>query len=360
MPRTAHEVLVWAVCIPVRHWKHVVRYDGRTFEDNYARGISRFARALLPLRSFYLLFLLLWPWVAFFRAIKLGRLGFWRDALLRPDLTMTHPGADYDPDEIAWARPDYAFAMFYAHVFVRSKAPYFWLDEKHRFMAAASQAGFPLPPTFTVKEAKAIGGTFVVKEPENDLGYGVTIVDASELEPEDDAFVIQSRLLNHPRLLEVFPKDAPLSSFRVITLRAPDGSISVLRTAVRIGMSGSAVDNTAQGGIWSRVDLQTGALCRGVMKKTFGSKARYTVHPNTGKDFVGLVIPWFEEGQRMALDAHQALAPEAISLGWDIGLAEERPVLLEVNVWTACYDYDCQTDAFTPSAAAILAALRYA
>ena len=87
-------------------------------------------------------------------------------------------------------------------------------------------------------------------------------------------------------------------------------------------------------------------------------RKRYDTHPNTGKRFVGLRIPWFDEGRKMALSAHKKLAPEAITLGWDIGLCEGAPVLLEVNVWTACYDYDPQTDAFTPSVEAILRALR--
>jgi Sugar-transfer associated ATP-grasp len=360
-PSDVEEVPLWAMCVPYRHWSRVVRYDGRTFADYYTRGMSRGLRLLLPLRTFYLLFLIVWPWAAFVRALKRGRLSYWRDAMRRPDLAMAHKLATFEPNEIAWARPDYALAMTYAALFAKTPSPFFWLDDKRAFMAACEREGFPMPKTFTLEEARRRGGTFVLKEPENDLGYGVSLIEASALEDDDADLVIQERLENHAALLAAYPKDAPLSSFRVITLRDPEsGEISVLRTAVRIGLSGSVVDNTAQGGIWCRVDLKTGELCAGVMKKTFGKRdrngpIRYETHPNTGKRFVGLRIPWFDEGMKMALAAHKRLASEAITLGWDIGLAEAAPVLLEVNVWTACYDYDCQTDAFTPSAKAILA-----
>src|SRR5690606_21408888 len=149
-------------------------------------------------------------------------------------------------------------------------------------------------------------GRFVVKDPREDLGYGVRIVDAAQLAECDDDVVIERVLRNHPVLLEAFPDTAPLSSFRVITTLDPKTrEPRVVRCAIRIGRAGMAVDNTQQGGIWAKVDVRTGAILSGVTKETFGLRdengpVRERVHPDTGRAFEGLGIPWFEECKGLA------------------------------------------------------------
>ncbi|MFN7131784.1 MAG: sugar-transfer associated ATP-grasp domain-containing protein [Myxococcales bacterium] len=80
-------------------------------------------------------------------------------------------------------------------------------------------------------------------------------------------------------------------------------------------------------------------------------------HPDTGRPFAGIRVPWWDEGRRLALEAHRRLAPDALTLGWDVGLAAEAPVFLEVNVWTASYDYDPPDDAYAHDCALMLARL---
>jgi len=141
------------------------------------------------------------------------------------------------------------------------------------------------------------------------------------------------------------------------------GQPQISRCALRMGRDGSVVDNTAQGGIWSNIRLDTGELTPGVTRHSFGlykagRPLRYGNHPDSGKSFVGLKVPWWEEGRALALQAHATLAPDAPSLGWERALWETRPVLLEVNVWTVVYDYDPQNDAFTPGCDLILKRLK--
>lgn len=368
LPRTAEELPIWALTVPLRLWRKRVRVDGRTFLDLHSRGMSRLARVVLPLRLFYAIFLFAWPLSALGRSLLRGRRAafYWRTCLNRPELPLQHSDADYTDREVLWSRPDYTLGMFYAYWFARGAAPFFALDDKRRFVAACREAGFPIPETMSREEAIARGGQVVVKEATSDLGYGVTAMDASELaeiEESLEQFVIQRRLYNHPALLAAFPETAPLSSFRVMTMLDPQTKEPVvIRTAVRIGRAGSAVDNTQQGGIWSRVDPKSGEIQAGVTRKSFGTykdgkPVREGVHPNTGKSFVGLRVPWFEEGQALALAAHKKLAPEATSLGWDVALCEGAPVLLEVNVWTVLYDYDPESDVFTPLCRLMLEAL---
>ncbi len=368
-PPAPEEVPVWALALPYRLWHTVVRYDGRTFGELQSPGVPAWGRRLLPLRALYLAFLLLWPFVALARALSRGpgALARWRASLAYPELSVMHPKAAYTPRELAWSRPDLSLAMYYAWRYARAPGGYFLLDDKRHFLAVCAREGMPAPPTFTPAEALARGGDFVVKDPQRDLGFGVVVLTADELREagaEADDVIIQARLRNHPTLLAALPETAPLCSFRVITsldptTRAPH----VSRCAIRIGRAGAPADNTAQGGVWAQVDRDTGVILPGVTKKTFGAwsggaPVRFDRHADTGRAFAGLRVPWFDEGRRMALEAHARLAPDAPSLGWDIALAEEAPVFLEVNVWTTCYDYDPPDDALAPTCALLAALVR--
>ncbi len=360
LPSRVEEVPRWALAVPFRLWNQKCRPDGKTFGDLH-RGRSTSA---LPLRAIYLVFLFVWPLVAMLRAVGRGRgaARYYRHALFRPEFALLYPKGDFPDAEVAWGRPDYALAMLHGALYAGEPDGYFALDDKRTFVARCRREGLPIPPTFTVAEALARGGEFVVKAPGRDLGFGVAVVDADELEtlPAPDEWVIQERLRNHPTLREVFSDEAPLSSLRVLTVRDPGtGGLRVLRCAVRIGRAGSVVDNTQQGGIWSAVDRSTGTLRAGVTKKTFGKwhhgePLRHGEHPDTGRSFVGVRVPWLAEGEALALRAHEVLCPDAIALGWDLALAEGGISLLEVNVWATCYDHDPNDDAFTPCASAIV------
>lgn len=359
-PRELDDVPLWALCVPYALWNRPARVDGRTFADLHAR------RAQSPMRGLYLAFLLLWPLVASVRALRRGRgaRGYWRMAMRRPEIAVLSPHATLPPREVEWSRPDYALAMLHGWRWAHGRADYCALDDKLRFLDACRDAGLPIPPTRTLAEAVARGGSYFVKLPTADLGYGVSRLTAEELReiPDDGTLVIQDPLRNHPELRALFGDDAPLSSFRVLTLRDPDtGEIRVGRCAIRIGRAGSLVDNTQQGGIWAQVD-DAGRILPGVTKKTWGTMhhgepLRHDAHPDTRRVFAGATVPWFDRCREMALDAHRRLAPDAISLGWDLALAEDGPVFLEVNVWATCYDHDPPSDLFTPSCRAILRAL---
>jgi hypothetical protein len=361
-PKSPREVPLWALCTPFRRWHDVVRHDGRTFRDLHSKGQGALAKALLPLRGIYFVFLLTWPLVSLFRAALrgTGAARYFRAAMARPEMLAQYPHAVFDDVDIAWSRPDYPLAMYYAERFARGPDALFALDDKKAFLAACAKHQLPTPPTLSAAEAVAQPGEYIVKLPKSDLGFGVEMVTDEELREVDNAdrFVIQRRLRNHPSLREVFGDDAPLSSFRVLTVRGSQGP-QVLRCAIRIGRAGSIVDNTQQGGIWAQVDGDTGEIMPGVTKKTYGKRVqgvpvRHGEHPDTGKSFVGLKIPDFERCKALALEAQSLLAPDAPSLGWDLALAEGGPVFLEVNVWATCYDHDAKSDGYTPVCACLI------
>lgn len=364
-PKVPADVPVWSLCVPYVLWDRVIRYDGRRFSDSYTKGIPAGLTRVVPFRFLYLVSLFAFPLVSALRALGrgFGARRYFRSAIARPDVLMFFPTADLTDDEVRHSRPDQPLAMLHAHAAATSMPDHLRLDDKRHFLETLGNAGFPVPPAVTLEAALAGTEAVIAKDPDSDLGFGVYLLTPDELRewPGRETLLLQKRLVNHPVLRAVYPPNAPLSSFRVITTLDPDTRQPyVSRCAIRMGMDGSEVDNTAQGGIWAGVHPKTGIVGRGIRKKTFavtkrGRRVAETVHPDSGKRFEGLKIPWFDECRRLALDAHRRLAPDAPSLGWDLALSETPPVFLEVNVWAACYDYDCPDDAFLPDARLVVA-----
>jgi hypothetical protein len=363
-PKAPEDVVAWALCVPHRIWRIPKRPGGSSFADSYTRGWPAFVRWIVPFRFLYLLFLLAWPLVALGRSV--GRPGRFRRAMTRADLAMTFPPGAPGEREAAWIRPDYVVGMYYAWEYTRIRPKYHALDDKRRFVSACLEAGLPVPPTLTAAEAVARGGSWIVKEPLSDRGVGVFWMDAAELVRQDDAaeLLVQERLSNHPALLEVLPRDAPLSTLRVITtLESPHGRPVVTRLALRAGRAGRLTDNAAGGGLWAPVDLVTGAVGPALRRATFlkrehGLPVRDLLHPDSGRPFSRLRVPFLAEARAFAVRAHEMLAPGAVSLGWDVGLSASGPVLLEVNFWAASYDDPPPDDAFGPLGAILVARVR--
>ncbi len=363
-PDGPEEVPAWALCVPWRIWRLPKRPDGRSFEDAYAGRHPRIVRWLFPFRLLYLAFLFAFPLVAVMRGLPDRRAI--RRALARPDLVLPFPRARPGDREVAWSRPDYAIGMFYAWEYALHRPPHHTLDDKRAFAAACARVGLPTPRTVEVVEAVARGGRWIAKERLSDRGVGVHDLSAAELAARPDAadLVIQERLRNHRGLLGLLPPDAPLSTLRVVTtLREPGRPPRVTRLAFRAGRAGHLTDNAAGGGLWAPVDPTTGRAGPALTRATFlerrdGRPVRTTVHPDTGRPFAGLRIPRLAEARDLAVRAHALLAPEAVSLGWDVALTDRGPVLLEVNLWAASYDDTPSDDAFRPVCERIVERIR--
>jgi len=54
-------------------------------------------------------------------------------------------------------------------------------------------------------------------------------------------------------------------------------------------------------------------------------------HPVSGKSIVGFTIPNWEAAKELAVKGH-AMMPEMGVFGWDIGMAQDGPLVIEANV----------------------------
>ncbi len=120
-----------------------------------------------------------------------------------------------------------------------------------------------------------------------------------------------------------------VNTLRIATILGSDGP-EVFSVFLRMGRLGSFVDNVGQEGIFVGVEKDTGVLY------DFGYSereplAKYYSHPDTKTEFKGFSIPQYQQAIDLALDAHKRCFFDFFSIGWDVALTPEGPVVIEAN-----------------------------
>ena len=145
------------------------------------------------------------------------------------------------------------------------------------------------------------------------------------------SYLIEEKIQQHSFNQRLYSE--AVNTIRVDSLLAKSGEVIINSAYLRIGRNGRKVDNWSgkQGGIGVNVNIQNGALSSQGIDY---SKNLYSEHPNTNLSFSGLVVPYWKEVINIVKEAALQL-PNLRSLGWDIALTEDGPLILEVNA-----DYD--------------------
>lgn len=125
-----------------------------------------------------------------------------------------------------------------------------------------------------------------------------------------------------------------LATSRVVTARRQaQAEPEVLTMYARFPLENETVDNLAAGGLGAGVDLATGRLTRGGV--WMGDLRARKIHPKTGAQIEGVELPGWRQLVATALAAHRA-AGDWSSIGWDMALTEDGPVVIEANLhWAA-------------------------
>jgi hypothetical protein len=142
-----------------------------------------------------------------------------------------------------------------------------------------------------------------------------------------DGFMFQP-LHGSPR--DLAPVIGPrLSTVRVVTLQSDDGP-RVHKAVWKIPAAGNVADNYWRpGNVLAALDPDTGAIVSASSGVGLGFAA-VTHHPDTGAGLAGVRAPFWGEVKQRALEGARALRHFGL-LGWDIGLAEHGPVVVEAN-----------------------------
>ena len=141
------------------------------------------------------------------------------------------------------------------------------------------------------------------------------------------SYLIEEKIQQHSFNHRLYPE--AVNTIRVDSLFAKSGEVIINSAYLRIGRNGRKVDNWSgkQGGIGVNVNIQNGALSSQGIDY---SKNLYSEHPNTHVSFSGLVVPYWDEIINIIKEAALQF-PNVRSLGWDIVLTENGPLILEVN-----------------------------
>jgi hypothetical protein len=138
---------------------------------------------------------------------------------------------------------------------------------------------------------------------------------------------IERRLETHPRLAAIAGET--LGTARLTTFRTRDGTIHLTPSTWKIPIGNSGVDHFAHG---------TGQLAAPIdrAKGTIGWARSWRHphvvehHPVTGVRFVGAEMPFWSEAVDLVSRAAACL-PDLASLGFDVAITAEGPVIVDVN-----------------------------
>jgi hypothetical protein len=140
-------------------------------------------------------------------------------------------------------------------------------------------------------------------------------------------WIIQRRLAPHPMLKDLAL--GALATARITTILNEAGLPEPVSAVLRFASDpASQVDNMKAGGLLAPIDLATGRL--GPACKGYGG-GDHVVHPVTGVPIAGLILPHWEDAKELAVRAHRSAFNDYALIGWDIGLTDQGPMLVEGN-----------------------------
>jgi len=156
------------------------------------------------------------------------------------------------------------------------------------------------------------------------------VFDQLKKQSRDGPYLLQKKIFNHDAIRKLAGTDT-LCTLRVPTCRFPDGKVNVLPFAfIRMPTNqDAAVDNMTRGSIAFPVALDTGCMEDGGQ---FGKFSRFTDHPTTGNRVVGVELPYWQESLELCMKAHAEAFPTFPTVGWDVAITADGPLLLEMNI----------------------------
>lgn len=140
-----------------------------------------------------------------------------------------------------------------------------------------------------------------------------------------DGVLLEECVRNHDDLQALNPN--VLNTVRVYTMTDAQNQVHILDAMLRIGQGGGVVDNFHNNGVICRIDLDTGVLCTNGMDI---DGLYHNVNSYTGKPYIGVTIPRWDELKRFVLDAAMVI-PSARYVAWDVAVTPDGFEMIEGN-----------------------------
>jgi len=138
-------------------------------------------------------------------------------------------------------------------------------------------------------------------------------------------YILQEPVSNHDDLRRFAPTTT--NTLRVQTILTDDGQVHVQASVARLGRRGRMSDHWHSEGVAVAVDIDTGVMGSGTL---MSSPERITEHPDTGVRFTGETVPGWPQTVEVCRRAARSMHGLR-SIGWDVVVTPDGPVLLEGN-----------------------------
>jgi hypothetical protein len=145
-------------------------------------------------------------------------------------------------------------------------------------------------------------------------------------------WLLQEPLRSHSAIAEWTGSDK-VSGVRLHTFLTRHGVVAT-HAVFKINAGKLDSDNFAHGAsgnMLASVDIASGSICR--IAAGVGPDQRTNApHPVSGRNLVGLTLPYWEQTVALATEAQKAF-PGFLCPGWDIAICDDGPRILEVNAF---------------------------
>ena len=196
--------------------------------------------------------------------------------------------------------------------------------------------------TVMVKPLEGFGGTGVMALAIRHDGQTLQLQSVAEQQlyrPEQLISVYQGNNQHSEFMLETYIQQSAqfarfnpssLNTLRLWVLETAPDQADVIGGYLRIGRAGKVIDNASAGGIMCPVDLATGELQPGLVKKT-PHRDDICQHPDHGAPLAGVILEGWPQIQQFAEKVLLTL-PHTRFAGLDITMTGHGPLLIEANV----------------------------
>ena len=252
------------------------------------------------------------------------------------------------------------------HSYLHNIPEGYTMENKWTFLVEGTKHGVPVSPYLTTPG-------IVVKHRNEEGGMGIHFYHNA---CDGGDWIIQERISNGRWVTDHLPKNAPLSTFRVITQsrgalmeevgggtnattkggrrdeRRDTGEVvggkkvTALSCVFRAGRAGASTDHVA---IMFDIDVTTGSVLYGLTNSHWyrlglaewlrcpwrSSSIGLTHHPDGNIPLTGEMVPNIREMLSLVEESHGKLCPDVPLVGWDVVCSsdEKLPIcLLEVNL----------------------------
>ena len=141
---------------------------------------------------------------------------------------------------------------------------------------------------------------------------------------ENKLVVLEQVLRQHEDMARLHP--ASVNTMRILT-DLVDDTVHIAYITVKMGRGGGVCDNSGQGGVLCRVDIESGKICSPATDDYFNV---YDKHPDTGIVFQGYQLPMVDEAIALAKKAARKV-PQVGHVGWDVAITPDGPAIIEGN-----------------------------